>query len=161
MYAYPAFLSVFFGRIKKHLNSGLSPQKLALSITAGLLIGLFPFFFIPTLLAMAATFFLRCNFAVLMAFNYAAWPLQIILFVPYTRLGSFIFGANHPCVTLSSIAHNFSTNFTGALHSTFMVIAEAVCAWAISGLPAGLLLFYIIKMLANKVAAKIALRKGE
>ena len=153
-----ALLTKLTLQIKGAFTIGLSPAKLALTITLAILFGVFPFFFIPTLLIMLSVFLLRLNIAVMLVFNYMAWPLQIILFIPYLHLGKWLFGSasSGTDITFSALTHALKTDFFGALHRLFSVIIHTIGAWAVSGIPAGLLLFsityYIAKLFAQNIA---------
>ena len=74
--------------------AGLSPETVALCLTAGLVLGVFPMWGIPTLLCLAAAGVPRMNLPVLLAVNHVTSPLQLALFLPLSRVGASIFGAH-------------------------------------------------------------------
>ncbi|HEY0163051.1 MAG TPA: DUF2062 domain-containing protein, partial [Edaphobacter sp.] len=73
------------------LNLGTSPERLAWSIAAGLLIGINPLLGTATTLCFLIALALRLNLAASQLANYAVYPLQILLVVPFLRAGSFVF----------------------------------------------------------------------
>jgi uncharacterized protein (DUF2062 family) len=73
------------------LRRGATPQKLAWSLAAGLLIGINPLIGSTTIACLALAFVFRLNIAASQITNHLAYPLQIILVIPFIRLGSRIF----------------------------------------------------------------------
>src|SRR5947209_172719 len=70
------------------LRMGASPEKLAWSIAAGLLIGINPLLGSTTLLCLAIAFIFRLNVAASQLGNHVVYPLQLLLLLPFIRLGS-------------------------------------------------------------------------
>ena len=73
------------------LRRGASPQKLAWSLAAGILIGINPILGSTTILCLALAFIFRLNIAASQLTNHLAYPLQLILVIPFIRLGSRVF----------------------------------------------------------------------
>ncbi len=73
------------------LRMGASPQKLAWSIAAGLLIGINPILGSTTVFCLAAAFLLRLNVAASQLANHVVYPLQLLLIIPFIHLGDVIF----------------------------------------------------------------------
>ncbi|PJZ70793.1 hypothetical protein CH373_07730 [Leptospira perolatii] len=86
-----------FGKIKevilKELKTGTAPEKIALSLTLGAAIGVFPL--IGTTMALTALlgFLLRLNPISIQLANYAVYPFQVLLLIPFLQLGASITGA--------------------------------------------------------------------
>jgi uncharacterized protein (DUF2062 family) len=135
-------------------NGAISPAQLALSISLSVMLGLFPFFFLPTVFIVLAAFVLRLNLPVMMACNYIVWPLQIILFIPYIHLGNWLFGSNAEAVSFTVMVQAFRLGFVQALHHLLNILMLAAGAWAISSIPAGLLLYVILRVAAGAIRNK-------
>ena len=73
------------------LRMGASPEKLAWSIAAGLLIGINPVLGSTTILCLALAFVFRLNVAASQLGNHIVYPLQLILVIPFIRIASRIF----------------------------------------------------------------------
>jgi uncharacterized protein (DUF2062 family) len=73
------------------LRMGATPQKLAWSIAAGLLIGISPILGITTVLCLAAAFLFRLNVAASQLSNHVVYPLELILVIPFIRIASRVF----------------------------------------------------------------------
>src|SRR6202167_5710411 len=75
------------------LRQGISPRRLALTLALGFAIGCIPVVGIPTLVCAALAMTLRLNLPAIQAANYAAMPFQLLLIVPFVRLGGWLFHA--------------------------------------------------------------------
>jgi uncharacterized protein (DUF2062 family) len=75
------------------LRQGITPEKIALSIALGAVLGIFPVLGSTTILCAAAAFVLRLNLPAIQLVNFLIYPLQLILFLPFLRAGSRISGA--------------------------------------------------------------------
>jgi hypothetical protein len=73
------------------LRMGASPEKLAWSIAAGLLIGINPILGSTTILCLVLAVVFRLNVAASQLGNHIVYPLEIILVIPFIRLASHIF----------------------------------------------------------------------
>jgi uncharacterized protein (DUF2062 family) len=73
------------------LRLGATPEKLAWSIAVGLLIGINPIIGSTTLLCLAVAFIFRLNIAASQIGNHIVYPLELLLVIPFLRLGSLVF----------------------------------------------------------------------
>jgi uncharacterized protein (DUF2062 family) len=70
---------------------GATPSTLAWSIAAGLLIGINPLIGTTTILCLAVSFPCRLNLVATQIANHAMFPLELLLVVPFIRLGARVF----------------------------------------------------------------------
>jgi hypothetical protein len=73
------------------LRMGATPQSLAWSIAAGLLIGINPVIGSTTVLCLAAAFSLRLNVVASQIANHAVFPVELALVIPFIRWGERVF----------------------------------------------------------------------
>jgi uncharacterized protein (DUF2062 family) len=73
------------------LRMGASPEKLAWSIAAGLLIGINPILGSTTILCLALAFIFRLKVAASQIGNHIVYPLELILIIPFIHLASRVF----------------------------------------------------------------------
>jgi uncharacterized protein (DUF2062 family) len=73
------------------LRMGATPHTLAWSIAVGMLVGINPMLGTTTVLCLAASFSLRLNVVASQIANHAMFPLELVLVVPFIRLGSRVF----------------------------------------------------------------------
>jgi uncharacterized protein (DUF2062 family) len=110
---------------------GLSPDKIALIIAVGLVLGAFPVYGCPTILCGLAAIALRLNLPALQLVNQMATPVQIALLVPLARAGSWMFGSR--------------AGFDGAVFS-------AVAGWICICIPMGVLLYFTLGYVLRRIA---------
>jgi len=73
------------------LKQGLTPDRLALSLACGVMIGVFPIWGTTTLLCIFIGSIFRLNHIALQTANYGVYPLQFVFMIPFIRLGETIF----------------------------------------------------------------------
>src|SRR5580693_6978187 len=72
------------------LRQGISPRRLALTLALGFAVGCIPVIGIPTVLCAGLALALRLNLPAIQTANYIAMPAQLVLIVPFVRLGRWI-----------------------------------------------------------------------
>ncbi|TGK03802.1 DUF2062 domain-containing protein [Leptospira semungkisensis] len=85
-----SFLGKAKDRILVELKTGTSPEKIALSLALGAAIGVFPIIGSTMALCALLGFLLRLNPVSIQIANYAAYPFQVFLIIPFLKLGSSI-----------------------------------------------------------------------
>jgi hypothetical protein len=73
------------------LRMGAAPRRLAWSIAVGLVIGINPVVGTTTALCLAAAFVFRLNVVASQIANHAMFPLELVLVIPFIKLGSRVF----------------------------------------------------------------------
>ena len=68
---------------------GLTPFQLSLTLSFGATLGLFPFIGLTSILCFIFAFIFRLNIIVIQLVNWLVAPLQLIVLVPFYRLGSY------------------------------------------------------------------------
>jgi len=130
--------------IRDLLRQGLSPQKIALCLALGVAISTVPISFgLGTALCTAAAIVFRLNLPAIQAANWAASPLQILLFIPYMRAGEFLTGAKPLPLSISQITAMFRADLWGSLARLWGSILRATLGWAVIA-PLGVLVMYAI-----------------
>ena len=87
--------------ITAQLRQGITPEKIALTLALGGVLGIFPILGTSTALCALAGFWLRLNQPIIQLVNYLMYPLQIILLLPFYRAGEKLFG--QPPVPIFSV----------------------------------------------------------
>jgi hypothetical protein len=85
-------LTKWFGEFVKR---GTSAKELAMTITIGFLLGIIPFFGVNTILCTFIAFRWKLNVPLIIAVNYFVFPLQIILFIPFLKVTTWIFNVSY------------------------------------------------------------------
>jgi uncharacterized protein (DUF2062 family) len=87
------------------LRMGASPEKLAWSIAAGLLIGINPILGSTTILCLAIAFVFRLNVAASQIGNHIVYPLELVLILPFIHVASRIFHTEPIPLSASELLH--------------------------------------------------------
>ncbi|MFO7829966.1 MAG: DUF2062 domain-containing protein [Bacteroidales bacterium] len=85
------------------LNEGTSPEKLALSVSLGVVIGIIPILGATTILCAIVALIFRINMPAIQLVNYFVYPLQLLLFIPFLKFGAIIFQSEGLVFSISVI----------------------------------------------------------
>jgi uncharacterized protein (DUF2062 family) len=140
------------------LQQGLSPRRLALTLSLGVAIGCIPMIGIPTLVCAVLALTLGLNQPAIQAANYAVMPLQLMLIVPFMRLGGRIFASPHSGASQVNMLLHTSPMALLAAPAAFLANAgslagQALLAWAILAVPAVILLTFTLTLLLRRIPA--------
>jgi hypothetical protein len=147
------------------LRQGISPRRLALTLSLGFVIGCIPLVGLPTALCAVLAFAFRLNQPAIQAANYAAMPFQVALVVPLVRLGSRLF----------PIAARPSGDFSVLVHSPAKILAQsprlavqiggiagqALFAWLLFAIPVVVVLTPALAAILRRVPAIAARSSNE
>jgi len=75
------------------IAAGLPPERMALILALGLVLGVFPMYGLPTTLCVVAAMVLRVNLPALQLVNQLSSPLQLALWLPMARVGAWAAGS--------------------------------------------------------------------
>jgi uncharacterized protein (DUF2062 family) len=141
------------------LGQGISPRRLALTLALGLAIGCIPVVGIPTALCAVLALALRLNLPAIQAANYAAMPLQLVLIVPFARLGGWLFASGHNQAVKSSALLGASP--LHLLAQLGGLASHAMLAWLLIAVPAVALLTATLTVVLRHVPALAAAEAGD
>ncbi len=128
------------------LKADLSPEKQAYAIALGLVLGIVPFFFgLNIYLSMFFAWRLKLNQVLLQLVSNAVYPLQILLFVPFMRLGVSMFCTDQIEFSNGFILSVFKNGFWSALQNLGVWNLYGVLVWLITAIPMVWLLRKCIK----------------
>ena len=131
-------------RLRPFLVQGISPRRLAFTLSVGFVLGCIPVVGVPTALCVLVALVLRLNQPAIQAANYAAMPLQLALIVPFARLGGRLAPhTSQPALNLSALAPGLahspvqlmmhsSTRFAGQIG---ILAGQALLAWLLLAIP--------------------------
>lgn len=123
------------------LQDGLSPERIALSITLACCLAIIPIPFTNTLLLFLLAVMLRLNHILVQTINYLLFPFQIILYLPFYKLGSLIIGIDR-----SGNGGNFISisSFSDMVNLGGEFFFAALIAWALVMVILGPLIYLTI-----------------
>ena len=123
-------MSAWAARFRSSLEN-LTPEQVALLVSVGVVLGVFPITGLPTVFCVLAAGRLRLNPVAMQLLNNAASPLQLALILPLARAGAWLCGGG--------VGRGFGT---AAIH--------AIAGWACMCVPAGVLLYAIILVVMRR-----------
>jgi uncharacterized protein (DUF2062 family) len=119
--------------IRNLLGLGVSPQRIAASVATGVLIGIVPLLGISTVGATIASLGFRLNLIVVQAFNWLVAGPQLLLILPYIRLGERIYGVEQPLeLSRAELEALFTEGWLHAVRALGLPLLHAMTAWALT-----------------------------
>lgn len=140
------------------LKQGLTPEMLSRTIASGLLVGTIPIPGTSTLLCTALSLGFKMNLALIQLINYLAFPLQILLFVPFYSIASKISGKVF-FSNVSEISAQFaSSNWQNSSIDLLWLAGTSVLVWLLIMFPVSMIVYFILKPILKRFARRA---KGE
>jgi uncharacterized protein (DUF2062 family) len=143
--------------VKRWLRQGISPGRLALTLALGFAIGCIPIVGVTTVLCATLALTLRLNQPAIQAANYAAMPLQLILIVPFMRLGKWGLGSVH--VHLLDWLRN--AVILGPVARLGWLAGQALFGWMLVAGPAVMLLWLMLTPMLRRIPAIASAECGD
>lgn len=125
------------------LKQGVTPEKIALSVALGAAFGVFPVFGSTTALCALAALALRLNLPAIQIVNYLMGPVQIVLLIPFFRMGEKIFHAPHLPLSVPRIYGMIHASVWGAIGLLWTTTWHAMVAWSLV-VPVFVVVVYVI-----------------
>ncbi len=148
------------GPIVALLTQGITPEKIALSLAFGIVLGIFPVLGSTTILCAAAAVIFRLNLPAIQLVNYLIYPLQLFFLLPLIRLGEMLFRAAPLQLSLAQILAMARADLPHAAATLWLAGVHAMSAWLLIGPPAILLLYFLLSRALRQVAASSGLRSN-
>jgi uncharacterized protein (DUF2062 family) len=141
------------------LRQGVSPSRLALTLALGFAIGCIPVVGIPTVLCAGLALALRLNLPAIQAANYIAFPMQLLLIVPFVRLGGWLYhSGSRQTAMAGTLLHGSSLNLMSQLSG---MAGHALLGWLVIAVPAVALMTATLTPLLRRVPALAAAEAGD
>ena len=128
------------------LRQGVTPEKVALGLALGIIVGVTPMLGSTMILCMAAAFVLKLNPAAIQLVNFLMFPVQLLLLIPFIRAGEWMFGAVRDPLTLNRIRQLIEANVWNAIATLWLETLHALAVWAILG---SLAIFPVYRLLLD------------
>jgi uncharacterized protein (DUF2062 family) len=131
-------------KLKGLLKQGLTPKELALSISIAVLIGVFPIYGTTTFILAFLALRLRLNLPIMIAVSYVLTPAQILLIIPFARVGEFLFGFETLGMDMESLQNAYADGILEVFSQYSGRLVLAVGGWIIVTIPIAVLLYMIL-----------------
>ncbi|MBZ0246138.1 MAG: DUF2062 domain-containing protein [Cyclobacteriaceae bacterium] len=130
-------------RLVEFLKQGMSPEKMALTCALGVVVGILPIWGVTTFICLLIAPVFRINIVMLQLVHYFVYPLQLLLIIPFIKVGTFLFGVNPMPYALTELISRFKIDFWGELKQVGFAIALGVGVWAVVSVPLGMGIYFI------------------
>ena len=138
--------------IKAQLQQGITPEKIALTLALGAVIGVFPILGSTMLLCALVGVWFRLNQPIIQLVNYLVYPLQILLLIPFYRAGEWLF--RQPPVPITDVP-GLIARFTQAplqfMADYGMVALYGIVVWCLLAPLAAGLIYLVTRPLLKKL----------
>lgn len=142
------------GPIRGLLRQGLTPEGIALALAFGLAAGVFPVLGTTTLLGVAIAAILRLNQPALQLANWLAYPLQLVLILPFVRLGEWLVGVPPASFSVAEVARGVAADPTQAVAAFGVTGLHAVLGWVVV-VPIGVLVLYRVLLPVLRASRRV------
>lgn len=115
------------------LRMGATPERLAWSIVAGLVIGTNPLIGSTTLVCLAVASLFRLNIAASQLANHLVYPLEILLLFPFLRLGGRLFHTAPIPISPASLLRDARAHPVALTRQLWLWEWHALLVWALLG----------------------------
>jgi uncharacterized protein (DUF2062 family) len=141
------------------LRQGMSPQRLALTLALGFAIGCIPVVGIPTVLCAGLALTLRLNLPAIQVANYLAMPLQLVMIVPFVRMGGWLLASGSaPAPSTRQILGYSPFELVTQMSS---LAGHALLAWVLMAIPAVLLMTVTLTLMLRRIPALAPAEVGD
>jgi uncharacterized protein (DUF2062 family) len=127
------------------LKQGVTPEKIALSLALGMVLGIFPVLGSTTLLCSLAALLFKLNIPAIQMVNFVVYPLQLVFLLPFYRAGEWIFNAEHLPISVQEIIAMIDEDVWGAILFLWDTTVRAIGAWFLAGTIITLVLYTLLK----------------
>ena len=129
----------------------MGAEKMALCIALGFVLGIFPVLGATTLMCTIVALALRLNLPLIQLVNYAVYPVQLILLVPFFGAGSWLFTSQLPADAIRQMIASLENNLWASMGQFWDLILYAVFVWLLVS-PA---VFWLVYALSKPAVVKI------
>jgi uncharacterized protein (DUF2062 family) len=137
-------------KLRQWLLQGISPRRLALTLALGCAIGCIPVVGIPTLLCAGLALALGLNQPAIQAANYAVMPMQLLLVVPFMRLGGWLLAHPTRQASVEALLHRSPLALVTQMGG---LAAQALLAWLLVAGPAVVLMTLGLTPMLRRIPA--------
>jgi uncharacterized protein (DUF2062 family) len=153
------FNNKYIKPVKKLLLQGTSPKLIALGIAGAFVIGLFPVLGSTTILCTVFAFSFRLNLPLVQLINFSVYPLQLILLIPFMKLGEILFHFEKLKYGFNDIVELVRKDTLHAIAVLWDVTIQAIGAWLIIAPVAAIILYSLLYIILKRLRLNISHHK--
>ena len=138
--------------IGKFIKKGLSIEKIALSVSLGMVLGIFPVLGSTTVLCAAAAIIFRLNQPLIQLVNYAVYPLQLMLLTFFYGFGNWLFNDNNLLFSETPVVGTLQDDMWGSIAALWDMTLFAVLFWILIGPVLAVILYVALMPIIRKLS---------
>jgi uncharacterized protein (DUF2062 family) len=138
------------------LRQGMSAERLALCVAIGIVVGNMPILGLSTVLCTVVALVFRLNLPSIQLVQAAMAPTQVMLIIPYVRLGEWIARAPREPLTVQAGMTLMAQGIGHAIIVLWSAILHAGLAWLLTTPVIVLLLHKLLTPLLRRAANRFA-----
>jgi hypothetical protein len=138
-------------KVHHDLTKGLTNRKIAFSILAGFLGGIFPVLGTTTIVCIIIAFVLRANHAIVQLVNWIVYPLQVILIIPLMKLGSAIISGPDIKLSFQYLIMSFESGFWCGIRVIGIAHLYGILGWVALIIPLGVLAGMVLPFIIGQI----------
>lgn len=138
--------------IGKFLKEGMSIEKIALGVSMGMVLGIFPVLGSTTILCAAAAILFRLNQLLIQLVNYAVYPLQLFLMAFFYGVGNWLFNDQNSIFSGTHVVGMIQDDMWGSLAALWDMTLFAVLLWILTGPVLAVILYVILMPVIRKLS---------
>jgi uncharacterized protein (DUF2062 family) len=142
------------GTITSGLKNGISPKKIAVTLSLAIVVGIIPLYGVTTVLIALLAIGMRLNIVLMQAVHYLVHPVQIALIIPFFKAGDIFVRNSEVQFTVRQYIELFKTDFWNGLEQLWLLNLSAVGIWLILSIP----LYYLLYSLFFNNIRRYAIR---
>lgn len=125
------------------LKQGLTPKELSQSIIVSGLISTIPILGVSTFMITTVSLKRKLNLPVMISLSYLMWPIQILLIIPFIRVGEFIFSVPRHHHTVEEIIGSFQSGFFQTLSQLSFELLCGLGGWLLTAVPIAVGIYWV------------------
>jgi len=129
---------------------GLAPEKIAFSVTIGIVSGLFPVIGTTTLISLLLTMIFRQNLLVVQSVQWTVGIIQVFLIIPFMQFGAYLLSQNAVHISIGQIKLAFQPGMLSGIKTIGIFHLYAILSWVILAIPIGVISFFIFRFVYRK-----------
>ncbi len=133
-------------------KEGLSPEKLAFSVTLGIVSGIFPVIGLTTVLSIFLTMLFRQNLLVVQSVQWILALAQVLLIIPFMQFGAYILNVQAFHINLAQINHAFQPGVLSGIKTVGIFHLYGILTWLILVIPASVVSYYGLLLIFQRKA---------
>ena len=131
-------------------KQGLTPIELTQSILVAALFSIIPILGVTTILLTGFSLKRKLNLPIMIAISYLAWPLQILMIIPFINIGEFIFSVPQSHHSVEEIIASFQNSFFGTLSQLSFELLCGFGGWLLTAVPFFIVIYLVSNFLISK-----------